>query len=62
MIRAGPSPAIPVSLFNFHSTMQTLITSLPPVAAIGYSMLYLVFGGGLFGAGLIFIVAKIFRK
>jgi hypothetical protein len=30
----------------------------PPFAAIGYSLLYLLFGGGLGGAVLIFIVAK----
>jgi hypothetical protein len=29
-----------------------------PLAAIGYSILYLLFGGGLGGAVLIFIVAK----
>jgi hypothetical protein len=33
-----------------------------PIAAIGYSLLYLLFGGGLFGAVIIFIIAKIFRK
>ena len=35
---------------------------LPPVAAIGYSLLYMVFGGGLIGAVLIFIIAKAFGK
>jgi hypothetical protein len=42
-----------------------MITTLPvllPLAAIGYSILYMIFGGGLFGAVLIFIIAKIFRK
>ena len=29
-----------------------------PLGAIGYSILYLLFGGGLGGAILIFIVAK----
>jgi hypothetical protein len=29
-----------------------------PLAAIGYSLVYLLGGGGLFGAVLIFIVAK----
>lgn len=29
-----------------------------PLAAIGYSILYLMFGGGFGGAVLIFIVAK----
>lgn len=33
-----------------------------PVAAIGYSLLYLLFGGGFFGAVIIFIIAKMFRK
>jgi hypothetical protein len=32
--------------------------TLLPTAAIGYSLLYLLFGGGLGGAVLIFIVAK----
>lgn len=39
-----------------------LLSTLPPVAAIGYSMIYLLFGGGLFGAVVIFIVAKMFRR
>lgn len=42
--------------------MLTLaVLSLPlmmPVAAIGYSVLYMLFGGGLGGAILIFIFAK----
>ncbi len=33
-----------------------------PVAAAGYSMLYLLFGGGLFGAIVIFFAAKLFGK
>jgi hypothetical protein len=33
-----------------------------PVAAIGYSLLYLLLGGGFGGAVLIFIVAKMFGK
>lgn len=33
-----------------------------PVAAAGYSFLYLLFGGGLLGAIVIFIIAKIFGK
>ena len=31
-------------------------------AAAGYSMIYLLGGGGLFGAVVIFIVAKMFGK
>jgi hypothetical protein len=33
-----------------------------PVAAVGYSLLYLLFGGGLVGAIVIFIIAKMFRR
>lgn len=33
-----------------------------PLAAIGYSLLYLLFGGGIFGAIVIFVIAKMFRK
>ncbi len=33
-----------------------------PIAAVGYSLIYLLFGGGLFGAVVIFIVAKMFGK
>lgn len=43
-------------------SMTTLPMLLPPVAAIGWSLLYMLFGGGLVGAIVIFIIAKIFRK
>jgi len=33
-----------------------------PVAAVGYSILYMLLGGGLGGAVLIFIVAKMLGK
>lgn len=42
--------------------MITLLTLLPPVAAVGFSIIYLLLGGGLFGAVVIFIIAKIFGK
>ncbi len=35
---------------------------LIPTAAIGYSILYLLLGGGLGGAILIFIIAKMLGK
>lgn len=38
------------------------LTTLLPMAAAGFSLLYLLFGGGLFGAIVIFIIAKIFGK
>lgn len=34
----------------------------PMFAAAGFSLIYLLFGGGLGGAILIFIVLKMFRK
>lgn len=42
--------------------MHHLLLILPPVAAIGYSALYMLFGGGLGGAVVIFIIAKLFGK
>lgn len=33
-----------------------------PIAAAGYSMIYLLFGGGLGGAVLIFIAAKLLGR
>jgi hypothetical protein len=41
-----------------HSLLQVAL----PIAAVGYSLLYLLFGGGIFGAIVIFIIAKIFRR
>jgi hypothetical protein len=41
---------------------MNLIATLMPIAAAGWSLLYLLLGGGLVGAIVIFIIAKIFRK
>jgi hypothetical protein len=38
--------------------MELLTLGLFPVAAMGYSLVYLLGGGGIFGAFVIFIVAK----
>lgn len=38
------------------------LTTLLPVAAAGYSLIYLLFGGGIGGAILIFIIAKMLGK
>ena len=43
------------------SAMNTLV-EVAPVAAVGYSILYMIFGGGLLGAVVIFIIAKMFGK
>lgn len=41
--------------------MPLALLAATPVAAIGYSLLYLLFGGGVFGAIVIYIIAKMLR-
>lgn len=43
-------------------SMIPMIAAAPMFAAAGYSLLYLLFGGGLGGAILIFIIAKMLGK
>lgn len=38
------------------------LTLIPVFAAAGYSAIYLLGGGGLFGALMIFIIAKMFGQ
>lgn len=38
------------------------LTVVPMLGAAGFSLLYMLLGGGLVGAVLIFIVAKMFGK
>jgi hypothetical protein len=49
-----------------NGTITTTMTELAlltiPLAAIGYSLVYMLFGGGLFGAVVIFFIAKAFGK
>jgi len=42
--------------------MIDVISVVLPIAAAGYSLLYLLLGGGLGGAVLIFIIAKFIGK
>ena len=42
--------------------MHMLLANVMPIAAIGYSLIYMLLGGGVFGAVVIFIVAKMFGK
>jgi hypothetical protein len=42
--------------------MEILTQTALPFAAISYSIVYLLAGGGVFGAIVIFIIAKIFRR
>ncbi len=42
--------------------MLDCVNTMWPLAAAGYSLLYLLFGGGLGGAVLIFFIAKMLGK
>ena len=42
--------------------MVLFATTILPLAAIGYSLVYLLAGGGMGGAILIFIVAKLLGR
>jgi len=42
--------------------METLILFPPLFAAAGYSLVYLLGGGGIFGALVIFVIAKMFGR
>jgi len=42
--------------------MDPLLSTAMPLAAIGYSLVYLLLGGGLGGALLIFLVAKMLGR
>lgn len=42
--------------------MNDLLLLLPPIAAIGYSLIYMLLGGGLGGAVVIYIIAKFLGK
>jgi len=39
-----------------------MMHTIMPIAAIGYSLLYILLGGGFGGAVLIFVVAKMLGK
>jgi hypothetical protein len=47
-----------ISLPKRRMNMETLLLTTPVFAAIGYSLVYLLAGGGLLGAFVIFVVAK----
>jgi len=42
--------------------MHLFIANAVPLAAIGYSLVYMLAGGGLGGAIIIFIIAKMLGK
>ena len=57
-------------VYPLHINLRTFIernqmhelAMIYPAAALGYSLIYMLFGGGLFGAVVIFFVAKMFGK
>lgn len=42
--------------------MEILVQNAIPLAAISYSIVYLLAGGGVFGAIVIFIIAKMLGR
>jgi hypothetical protein len=42
--------------------MEALTLTTPLLAAAGYSLVYLLAGGGLFGAFVIFVIMKMLGK
>ena len=42
--------------------MEILALTVLPLAAAGYSFVYLLAGGGVFGAIVIFVIAKMIGK
>jgi hypothetical protein len=46
----------------WRKNMDSLIHMVPVVSAIGYSIVYLLAGGGVFGAFVIFVVAKMLGR
>ena len=50
----------PAAVFSIRSS--AMLPMIPVVAAAGYSLIYLLLGGGLGGAALIFVVLKMLGK
>jgi hypothetical protein len=49
-------------MLGYEGKEKTMIAMIPIFGAAGYALLYLLFGGGLGGAVLIFIVAKMLGR
>ena len=60
----GVEPTLHATTDNLNQfpPMTDLAFIVLPIAAAGYSLLYLIFGGGIGGAIVIFIVAKLLGK
>lgn len=66
-LRAAQTPqyllyANETTSFLRRTKMELFALTVLPLAAVGYSVVYLLAGGGLFGAVVIFFVAKMLGK
>lgn len=61
---AKPAPVLPShnNVSKLPKLIMSLLTLSLPLAAAGWSLLYLLAGGGIVGAIIIFIIAKVFRR
>jgi ethanolamine utilization microcompartment shell protein EutL len=59
---AAPNLRLKTTLKSGDHTVETLLQVTPAFAAIGYSIVYLLAGGGVFGAFVIFVVAKMLGR
>jgi len=60
---AATSPlAKEMDITALRNNLMDMLAQALPFAAIGYSLVYLLAGGGLFGAVVIFIIAKMLGK
>lgn len=55
-------PQLRVGHLKLAPLMNALLEIALPLAAAGWSLLYLLFGGGFVGAIILFIVLKMLRK
>jgi hypothetical protein len=52
----------PFELKTRRRHVEVLLHTTPVFAAIGYSIVYMLAGGGVFGAFVIFVVAKMLGR
>ncbi len=58
----GSLESLPVVMVTHQENIMELLATTPVLGAIGYSIVYMLAGGGLFGAIVIFIIAKAIGK
>jgi len=60
--KSFPLDGLPIAVLSSTHLRRLNMLHLIPLAAAGYSLIYLLLGGGIPGAILIFIVAKMLGK